>query len=158
MKQEPDIKFEPTREDLDSWNQWTQSWHLDTSKCRDLDSAMQLLACLADEYEARQIDRIPCQIYHLALDWLATLKNRIEAVKAIIYTSGLAGSDGQLIEGTTSERCMLYNTNTINDQEAETLLQHGLQDTDPRVVDLWMEQAFALFPNLAGEPDQDRSR
>lgn len=157
MKNKPDVKFAPSRAELDAWN--TQAGELQSDE--SLGACMKLLACIVDEYDAKQMDRLPCLVYHRALNWLATLKARLESFKAVAYESCLSDSDGKPIPGTGYGKYMVYNTAVIGDAEAEKLLQQGRQDTDRRVVDLWPEQAFALFPSLRPEienPDEEADK
>lgn len=147
MKKEPGMKFAPSRAELDEWNKQINELLRDAG----LDACMKALACIVDEYDTRRMDRIQCEVYHRALDWLATLKSQLEAFKAVPYESAIADSDGKPVPGTAHTRYMVYNTAVIGDADAEKLLRQGRQDLDRRVADLWPEQAFALFPGLRQE-------
>ena len=156
---EPTEKFGPSREELDRWGADINRLRLNS----DLDSVMRELACIYDWYRRDGVDHLQQKAYRKALDWLQTLKSRLEdanrklgAIKALEYTDGCGDSDGKLVPGTEQTKIMLYNTDVISDQHAEGVLDAGLQDLDPRVVVLWPSQAAALFPGLGrGEKDKD---
>lgn len=145
----PELSFRPDRSSLDKWNHEIGELTAQES----LSATMKALACIVDEYESRKMDHIQCIVYQRALDWLATLKDRLSQFKAIEYRSGSADSDGRLVPGTEYVKCMAYNTKVISDEDAEEVLRQGLQSMDDRVVDLWPSQARALFPDLAEKPE-----
>ncbi len=154
----PCAEFRPSPEDIKAWN-----GDLDaiTDK-EDLDSVMKSLASIADEYDRLGMDRLQCTIYHKALDWLQSLKGRLEeavatldAVRVIEYTSCCANSDGKPVRGTERPMYMVYNRRVIGDADAEEILKQGRQDLDPRVVVLWPSQAFALFPKLKEDYERE---
>lgn len=145
-KKKPGLAFRPSREDLDDWNGKIDELHKDEG----LDACMQVLACIVDHYDTMKMDRLQCVIYHRALDWLATLKARLESFKIIEYGAGCANSDGDLVPGTEHVMYMAFSTDVISVEDAEKILAAGRQDMDPRVVVLWPSQAAALFPALRG--------
>lgn len=83
-----------------------------------------------------------------ALYWLKELRRKLESIKTIEYETGLCTSDGTPVPTTRIRKYMFYNTAVISDDDAAVILDKGLQDSDSRVVDLWPQQAVALFPNL----------
>lgn len=76
------------------------------------------------------------------------MKHKLDGIKAIEYESCLCTSDNTPVHIPQIKKYMLYNTAVINDQDAAAVLEQGLQETDARVVDLWPQQAAALFPDL----------
>lgn len=157
----PNTAFTPSRDDLDAWNGDID--HICFGK--DLDSCMRALACIVDEYDSKDMDRLMCRTYHLALDWLQTLKDRLEhanrtmgAIHGFQFSSVCASSDGEPVPGTRRPLYMMYNTESITDEEAEKLFT-GMHspDLDDRVVVMRPAQAKALFPAMCNRYEKEES-
>lgn len=157
----PNQAFTPSKEDLEAWNKDIDRLHFN----RDLDSCMRVLACIVDEYDSKQMDRLPCQAYHLALDWLQTLKDRLEhanrdkgAIHGIKFSTVCADSDNKPVPGTERESYMIYNVENITDEEAEKLLHNMYSpNLDDRVIVIRPDQAKSLFPALCARFDKEGS-
>lgn len=148
----PSAGFTPAPSSLDAWNKDINRLHFG----KDLDSCMKTLACIVDEYDSKQMDHLQCKVYHLALDWLQTLKDRLEdanqtigAIHGFEFSTMCADSDDNPVPGTEQKACMMYNTAIITDEEAEKLLSGMCSpDLDDRVIVMRPAQARNLFPGL----------
>lgn len=157
----PSERFRPDKADIEAWNGRID----EMAESEDLESVMRSLASIVNEYDDHNMDRLQCGIYHKALDWLQTLKTQVDglrgklgAVRAIQYTSRMANSDGEPVSGTERIMYLFYNRNTISDKDAETVLDRGDPELDPRVVVMWPSQAAALFPDLCEAKEEDDER
>ena len=55
-------------------------------------------------------------------------------VKRIDFTTGIANSDGKLIEGTERDVCVLFNTTVISAEEVCELINSDGYQFDRRIV------------------------
>lgn len=55
-------------------------------------------------------------------------------VMRIDFETGIANSDGELVEGTERAVCILYNKTVITDDEVQELINSGMYEYDNRVI------------------------
>lgn len=144
----PCSEYVPPEGDLDAFLP-------DSRPKEDLDGVMLSLAAITAHYEKNRMDGLQCRTYRKALDWLQSLKDRVEdanrtlgAIRVIGYGSACCDSDGEPVPGTEMSHMMAYNRNTITDEDAEKILERGDPERDPRVVAASPEQMAALFPHI----------
>ena len=151
----PCTKFEPSREDLGAW----ESRLNDLIDRNDLDSVMRALATIVADYDAHHIDHIQCHVYHKALDWMCSLKERLENANRCLQeiciaecVERMATSDGAPVPGTERAVSVVYNSRTISIEEVERLLKSGRIESDPRVILSWPENVRNVFPDSEPAP------
>lgn len=83
-----------------------------------------------------------------ALYWIKELKHKLDSIELIEYETAVYPSHVTSFSSLKSTKYLCYNTAVVSETEAMTVLEKGEQDSDPRVVDLWPQQAAALFPDL----------
>ena len=105
----------------------------------------------------------PDGVLSLALDWLHTLRIRLEkadaamsAVRLVEFVSSVADSDGNPVPGTEAPRILAYNTAVISDAEATELLDTGRYELDGRVIVMWPSEAKILFPDMHEVKEDDQ--
>lgn len=147
----PSVKFAPSDADIDVWSEKINAM----KDLDDLDSAMRVLACIVHSYERMNVDHLQRAAYRKALDWLATLKSRLEktndfigGLRVLEYSVAISDSDGKPVHGTERRRALLYNTATVSDEEAGRILSRGTQDYDPRVISDSPTSVRNVFPWL----------
>lgn len=157
----PSEKFRPPDES-------TAAWYRDLDKLakgdESLDSAMKALAAIEAVHGTRTLDALQRMICRSAMDWLQSLKVRLEnanekygAVRILEYSTCTANSDGEPIEETRHDMCLVYNQNTISDEDAEDLLRQDRHMLDDRVLVLWPSQVAALFPDRTPIAEEDEN-
>ncbi len=121
-----------------------------------LDEAMAELAAQAVKLEDARA-RGACR---QALDWLETLKQRLEkanraygAVHMAYATSVTATSDGVPVPGTEIPEAFAWNVSSISDDEAMDLVGRGMAEFDQRIVCMTQTQAEHLFPDRGPDPE-----
>ena len=119
------------------------------------DSITLSLAAITAHYEKNRMDHLQCQTYRKALDWLQSLKDRVEAanrtlgaIRVIEYGSACCDSDGEPVPGTEVPCAMAYNRTVMTDEDAEKILKKGDPEHDPRIVTASPEQMAAMFPHI----------
>ena len=55
-------------------------------------------------------------------------------VMRIDFETGVANSDGELVEGTERDVCILYNKTVITNDEVEKLIRSGMYEYDSRII------------------------
>lgn len=55
-------------------------------------------------------------------------------VMRIDFKTGIANSDGKLVEGTERDVCVLYNKTVITNDEVRELIDSGMYEYDNRVI------------------------
>ena len=55
-------------------------------------------------------------------------------VMRIDFKTGIANSDGKLVEGTERDVCVLYNKTVITDDEVRKLIDSDMYEYDNRVI------------------------
>lgn len=58
----------------------------------------------------------------------------MQNVRRIDFQTGLANSDGDLVEGTERDVCILFNKTVISAEEVRDLIESGRYEYDERVV------------------------
>lgn len=160
----PSEQFRPSWNETDAWGK-----NLDNLAKSDgsLDNAMKALAAIAAGHGTGDLDSLQRMICRNAMDWLQSLKVRLEAaneaygaVRILEYSICTANSDGKPIEETRRDMCLVYNLNTISDEDAEDLLRKDRYTLDDRVLVLWPGQVAALFPDrmTIAEEDEDAGK
>lgn len=154
----PTEVFAPSGSDIAEWNGRIDELRRDDG----LDSVMKNLACLADELAAFQINYEQRSCCRKALDWLQTLKARLEkasdkmqSIKGIELVTCCSDSDGNPVPYTTHTEVLMFNAKTISESEIEELIQSGRVDFDPRVVMMQQSQAANLFPDMYVSDKED---
>lgn len=153
----PTETFSADERDLDMWSAEAD----ELMEKDDLESVMQALACIEDWYEQEPgYDRQQARTYHKALDWLVSLKARLEnanarlgAIQTVKFTESYCDSDKKPIPGTEMTSVMVYNARTIPEDEALDLLRSGKAHLSSRVAMLRPDQAKALFPEMYETPE-----
>lgn len=160
----PSGQFRPTWEETDAWGKDLDSL---AKSDESLDNAMKALAAIAAGHGTGRLDSLQRMICRNAMDWLQSLKVRLEtanetygAVRILEYSTCTANSDGEPIEETRHDMCLVYNRNTISDEDAEDLLRQDRHTLDDRVLVLWPGQVAALFPDrkTIAEEDEDAGK
>lgn len=129
----------------------------------DLDSVMKSLACLVDELAAFQINCEQRNCCRKALDWLQTLKARLEkandnmqSIKGIELVACCSDANGNPVPYTTHTEVLMFNAKTISESEIEELIRSDRVDFDPRVVMMQQSQAANLFPDMYISEEEDK--
>lgn len=58
----------------------------------------------------------------------------MQNVRRIDFQTGMANSDGDLVEGTERDVCILFNKTVISAEEVRDLIESGMYEYDERVV------------------------
>lgn len=147
----PTEVFAPSGSDIAEWNGQIDRLRHDDG----LESTMKRLACLIDESTAFQINCEQRNCCRKALDWLQTLKTRLEkandnvqSIKGIELVTCCSDADGNPIQYTAHTELLMFNTKTISEAEIEELIRSGRVNFDPRVVMMQPSQAANLFPDM----------
>ena len=61
-------------------------------------------------------------------------RNSMENIMRIDFEVGCSNSDGEIVEGTETEVCILYNKTVISSDEVKTLILSGMYEHDDRIV------------------------
>lgn len=146
----PCCRFQPGQEQYDAWeNQADQ-----LSEREDLDSVMALLASIVNHYETNQMDHLQCICYRKALDWMESLKQRLEkanrayhAIHMAAVTAVTATSDGVPVHGTERPEVFAWNVGAISDDDAMAQINRGMAEFDQRIVRMTPQQSKNLFPD-----------
>lgn len=65
-------------------------------------------------------------------------------VMRIDFKVGCANSDGEIVEGTERDVCVLYNKTVITSKEVNELINSGMYEYDSRIVVTTPTQADSL--------------
>lgn len=154
----PTEVFAPSGSDIAEWN-----GRIDQLRSSDdLDSAMKSLAYLVDELTAFQINYEQRNCCRKALDWLQSLKTRLErandamqSIQGIELVTCCSDADGNPVPYTAHTELVMFNTRTISESEVDELIQSGRISFDPRVVMMQPSQAKSLFPDMCVSDKED---
>lgn len=150
--------FAPSALDIAEWNGRIDDLRRDDG----LDSVMKSLACLVDELAAFQINYEQRSCCRKALDWLQSLKTRLEqandamqSIQGIELVTCCSDADGNPVPYTAHTELVMFNTRTIPESEVDELIQSGRINFDPRVVVMQPSQAKNLFPDMYVSDKED---
>ena len=71
----------------------------------------------------------------------------INSLKLVEFDAGLSTSDGYLIDDTKHKVVLLYNTNAINNDDLNKVINNSLWEIDPRVISITEAQANYINMN-----------
>ena len=157
----PSCRFDPDEDQVKAWEQDVDG----LVKKPDLDSCMAVLATIVADYSRHGVDRAQCAAIRQGLDWMQTLKARLEKANEAIgqvcvvdYSTSCGDSDGNPVPGTETDMSLIYNQSVISDDDAMALLKSGMADRDPRVIVAWPENARSVFPYLLAQDREHDER